>query len=191
MTSKFLAIILSTLFAMQGCIPAAFVVGAATGTVVYDNRPTRTIADDRELVFQIQSKLNNDPELVNNRVHLSVTSFNRIVLLVGQVSRDDLRARAEDIVKSYAKARLVYNEITVGKSIGNLARTNDTWITAKVKTVLATTPNLNSTSLKIVTENKIVYLMGLTTKGQGNVAAKKTRTVAGVEKVVKLFEYLS
>ena len=72
-----------------------------------------------------------------------------------------------------------------------MARANDSWITTKVKAVLAAASGLNSSTLKVVTENKVVYLMGLTTRSQGKLAAEEARTVAGVEKVVKLFEYLN
>ena len=177
---------------IQGCLPVAFVAGAATaGIVVFDNRTAKTIVDDRDITFRLQGKLNSDPEL-GSVAYLSVTSFNRVVLLVGQVPSDHLRQRAEDIVRSNPKVRIVYNEITVvEKPSGLMTRTNDSWITTKVKTILAATPGLNSTSLKVVTEKGVVYLMGLTTKGQGNIAADKARTVAGVNKMVKLFEYLN
>ncbi len=174
---------------VQGCLPVVFVAGAATGAIVYDHRTTKTIVNDRDVTFQIQNRLNNDPEF-KDQSHLSVTAFNHIVLLVGQVTSDDLRKKAEDIARSNSKVRMVYNEITVEKPIGDLARTNDTWITTKVKTVLAATSGLNSASLKILTENKVVYLLGLTTKEQAKLAADKARTVSGVVKVVKLFEYM-
>lgn len=185
-------LLISVVCSIQGCLPAIFVAGAATaGIVVYDNRSAKTIIDDRDITFQLQGKFNSDPEL-SAKAHLSVTSFNRVALLVGQASSESLRQRAEDIVRSNPKVRIVYNEVVVvDKSLGLLDRTNDSWITTKVKTVLAATSGLNSTSLKIVTENRIVYLMGLTTKGQGGLAADKARTVAGVNKVVKLFEYMN
>ena len=177
---------------LQGCLPVAFVAGAATaGIVVFDNRAAKTMVDDRDITFRLQSRLNGDPEL-GSVAHLSVTSFNRVVLLVGQVPSDILRQRAEDMVRSNPKVRIVYNEITVvEKPSGLMTRTNDSWITTKVKTILAATSRLNSTSLKIVTEKGVVYLMGLTTKGQGSIAADKARTVFGVNKVVKLFEYIN
>ena len=174
----------------QGCWPVALVVGGAVGTVVHDNRSTRTIVEDRDIVFRIQSKFNSDEELSKDS-HLCITSFNYIVLLVGQVPNEELRKHAEDLAKSDSRVRLVYNEISVGKPLGDLAKANDTWITAKTKTVLVSTSGLRSTSMKIVTEDGVIYLMGLTTKSQGNLAAKKARTVAGGRKIVKLFEYMN
>lgn len=175
---------------LPGCMPAIFVAGAATSAVIYDQRNTKTIVEDRDLTFQVQHKFDNDPEL-RDKSHVSITSFNRIALLLGQVPTAELREKAEAIAKSNSNVKMLYNEITVENPISNMAKTNDAWITTKVKTVLAAASGLNSANLKIVTENKVVYLMGLTSRTQGQLATDKTRTVTGVEKVVKLFEYLN
>ncbi len=186
---KILTVLLIGLI-LQGCVPAVFVAGAATGAVIYDHRSTKTILDDRNLTFTMQHQLDNDPAF-HGKTHLSVVCFNHIVLLLGQTANAELRNKAETIVKANAKVKMVYNEITVEKPISGLDLTNDTWITTKVKTVLLATPGLSSANLKIVTENKVVYLMGLTTRTQAKLAANKTRTIGGVQKVVKLFEYLN
>lgn len=186
---KILVVVLVALI-LQGCIPAIFVAGAATGAVIYDHRSTKTMIDDRNLTFTIQHQFDNDQEL-RGKAHLSIASFNHIVLLLGQTPNAGLRNKAETMVKANAKVKMVYNEITVEKPISNLDRTNDAWITTKVKTILASVPGLSSANLKVVTENKVVYLMGLTSRSQAKLAADKTRTVGGVQKVVKLFEYLN
>ncbi len=102
-----------------------------------------------------------------------------------------MRNRAESIAKSNSNIKLLYNEVTVEQPISNSARANDLWITTKVKATLLTAKDLNSASLKIITENGVVYLMGLTTRAQAQIATDKTRTVAGVQKIVKLFEYIN
>ena len=187
---KIITIILAILF-LPGCMPAIFVAGAAAGgAVIYDHRSTKDILDDRNITFQMQNKLDSDVQLRQN-AHISIATFNHVALLLGQVPNDELRNRAEAIVKANPKVKILYNEITIGKPITNIARANDAWITTKVKTILLATPGLSSTNLKIVTENGVVYLMGLTTRTQAKLAAAKTRTVAGVRKVVKLFEYLN
>lgn len=187
---KFSVIFFMSLIFLSGCVPAIFVAGAATGTIIYDHRSAKTIVQDRDITFQVQNKFDKDPEM-RNKANVSITSFNYIVLLLGQAPNAELRNRAEEIAKSNSNVKMVYNEITIGEPISNIDRTNDTWITTKVKTVLATVAGLNSTNLKIVTENGVVYLMGLTTRTQAGLATDKTRTVAGVQKVVKLFEYLN
>jgi osmotically-inducible protein OsmY len=176
---------------LQGCVPAAFVAGAAAGgAIIYDHRSTKVMIEDRNITFQSQNEIDHDQEL-HEKAHISVATFNRIVLLLGQAPDSELRHRAESIVKSNPKVKMIYNEVTIEKPISNIACANDAWITTKVKTLLLTTPDLNSTNLKIVTEKGVVYLMGLTTRTQAQIATNKTRTIAGVQKVVKLFEYLN
>jgi osmotically-inducible protein OsmY len=179
------------LWFLQGCVPAVFVAGAAAGgAIIYDHRSTKNIVSDRGITFQSQKKLDSDQEL-RKKTHVSVTTFNNIALLLGQAPNNELRDRAESIVKSNPKIKMLYNEITIGKPITDITCANDSWITTKVKTVLLAASGLNSTNLKVVTENSVVYLMGLTTRTQAKIATDKTRTVAGVKKVVKLFEYLN
>jgi Predicted periplasmic or secreted lipoprotein len=176
---------------LPGCIPAAFVAGAAAGgAIIYDHRSTKNMVDDRNVTFQIQHKIDHDKEL-REQAHVSIATFNNIALLLGQAPNDELRNRAVTIVKSTAQVKMLYNEVTIEKPTSDITRANDAWITTKVKTILLATPDLNSTNLKIVTENSTVYLMGLTTRTQAQVATDKTRTAAGVKKVVKLFEYLN
>lgn len=176
---------------LPGCLPVVFVAGAAAGgAIIYDHRSTKGIVEDRDVTFQTQNRIDNDKEL-REKAHVSIATFNRIALLVGQVPNDELRNRAESIAKSNSKIKMLYNEVTIEKPISSSVRANDSWITTKVKTVLLAVPGLNSTSLKIVTENGVVYLMGLTTRAQAQIATEKARTVAGIRKVVKLFEYLN
>jgi osmotically-inducible protein OsmY len=176
---------------MPSCIPAVFVTGAAAGgSVIYDHRSTKVMFDDRDITFRSQAAIDRDVEL-REKAHLSVTSFNRIALLIGQAPTSELKNRAASIVKSNAKIKMLYNEVTVEKPISSITVANDTWITTKIKTILLATPDLSSTNLKVITENGVVYLLGLTTRTQANIATEKTRTAAGVKKVVKLFEYLN
>ncbi|CAL7963232.1 hyperosmotically inducible periplasmic protein [Gammaproteobacteria bacterium] len=179
---------------LPGCLPAVLVAGAGVGVagsaIIYDQRSTKGIVEDRDVTFQTQNRLDSDKEL-HAQAHISIATFNRIALLVGQAPDNELRNRAESIAKSNSNIKMLYNEVTVEQPISNSARANDSWITTKVKTTLLTAPDLNSVSLKIVTENGVVYLMGLTTRTQAQIATDKTRTVAGVQKIVKLFEYIN
>lgn len=183
-------VILNMILLLPGCIPAIFVAGAAAGgAIIYDHRDTKTMVKDRDATFQIQNKLDLDKDLTR-QTHLSVVTFNRIALLVGQAPNEELRKHAESIAKASSQIKVLYNEITIGSPISRTQITNDAWITTKVKTTLLATPGLSSTNLKIITENGTVYLMGLITRAHADLATKNTKTVAGVEKIVKLFEYL-
>lgn len=186
---KILAI-LGIVLLLPGCIPAVFVAGAAAGgAIIYDHRDTKTMVKDRDATFQIQNNLDLDKDL-SQKAHLSVVTFNHIGLLVGQAPNEELRKYAETIAKANSQIKVLHNEITVEPPILRAQITNDAWITTKVKTTLLATPGLSSTNLKIITENGTVYLMGLITHKQADLATKKTKTVSGVEKIVKLFEYL-
>jgi len=186
---KILAI-LGMILLLPGCIPVVFVAGAAAGgAIIYDHRDTKTMVKDRDATFQIQNKLDLDKDLTK-QTHISVVTFNRIALLVGQAPNEELRKHAETIAKANSQIKVLYNEITVEPPISRTKITNDTWITTKVKATLLAAPGLSSTNLKIITENGTVYLMGLITHAQADLATEKTKTVSGVEKIVKLFEYL-
>ena len=191
---KKVLLFVAIVFSLQGCVAAVVIAGAATaavagGAIIADNRSTKTIMEDRDLTYKIQEKLANDPEL-QGKVHIEVASFNGVVLLDGQAPTAELRDRAVSLANSVAKIKLLHNEITLEYATGSSVRTHDSWITTKVKSSLVAEQGLSSAQMKIVTENGTVYLMGLVTKGQGDLAAKKASQVESVKKVVKLFEYI-
>lgn len=174
---------------LQACIPVLIAGGVAVGGVlVYDNRTTKTMYDDRDISYRAQIALSNNKEL-SEKAHITLAVFDRVILLVGQAPTPDLKATAESIAKTIPKVKRVHNDITIEEPISSKIKANDTWITTKIKSELVTTKGLYSVPLKIVTENGIVYLMGLTTKQQGSLAGDVARKVEGVKKVVKLFEY--
>lgn len=165
------------------------VVGGAVSTaaVTSDSRSTGTIVDDH----LIESKANQffgADGLLSQQAHLVVTSFNGIVLIAGQTPTDEMRTRAEEYVKRVGKVRNIHNEVTIEAPTPTLQRTNDGLITTKVKTTLFAVKDLDSGTVKVVTENGVVFLMGLLDKATGDAVAEKVATVSGVQKVVKLFE---
>lgn len=174
-----------------GCIPVALVAGGATvgGAVVYDKRSTKTIAQDRDTASRALRTLYDDPEL-REQTHITVATFNQIVLMAGQAPTAELRDRAYQLVASTSpRAKRIYNEITVEPPISKTAAANDTWLTTKIKTAMLAEKGLSSSQIKVVTENKSVYLMGLVTRKQADLAAEVASQVSGVERVVKIFEY--
>lgn len=189
MRNKLLFILLATIL-LNGCVPAAFVAGAtAGGAIIYDNRSVKTIAADRSTTFNLQSQIDQTSQLQGT--HISVATFNRIVLLVGQVQTPDQSQTAYNLASNYKGVKRVYNEITVQPVTSKSQRTKDTWITSKVITKLLAESGLHQSQIKVITENNVVYLMGLLTHSQGNLAAQVASKVSGVQQVVKLFEYLN
>ena len=123
--------------------------------------------------------------------NFSVISHNGVVLLVGQVDSDFLRARATEIAsEASAKIKRIHNELEVAGKTGFLSRSNDAWIATKVRTLMLTDNDVPASQVKVVTENGAVYLMGLVSQPEGNNAANLARNVSGVAKVVKVFEYI-
>ena len=125
------------------------------------------------------------------KANISVTSFSGIVLLTGQVSSEDLISIASAEVEPLRNVRKVYNELTVAGKTSLLSRTNDSWLTTKVKSAFSTATFSDATRIKVVTENSVVYLMGLLTRAEADAAAEIAREIQGVQKIVKIFEYIN
>lgn len=172
---------------LGGC--AAVVAGSAvTGVaMISDRRTTGTIIDDR-MIESRSSEFFGADGAIAQQAHLNVSSYNGMVLLVGQTPTEEMRQRAGDYVSRVAKVRHVYNEVTVEEPIPSLNRTNDGLITTKVKSKLFTIKDLNSSDISVTTENGVVYLMGLLDQPTGDAVAQEVAGVSGVRKVVKLFE---
>jgi osmotically-inducible protein OsmY len=182
-----LLIILLISSLLISCV-AVVVAGAAAGLVVYDRRSLATIERDARIFHLIHKHIVNDPTFDKARV--VVSSFNQVVLLVGQAPTVSLRVMAEKIARNTPNVRRVYDEMTVGYPIALNQRTKDTWITSQVRSLMLTKKGLESGSIRIVTENGVVYLMGIATHEQAGLAVSVARQVNGVQKVVKVFQYI-
>ena len=122
--------------------------------------------------------------------HLSIVSFNGFVLLAGQVPSEALKALATDVVKKIEDVRRIYNELEVGPATGVGTRSHDTWITTQVKSKLLASSDTPGTRVKVVTENSVVYLMGLLTEEEADRVSLETAEVRSAERVVQLFELI-
>ncbi|RCX33418.1 BON domain-containing protein [Thioalbus denitrificans] len=175
---------------LQACAPVVVGGAAATGTAVaIDRRTAGTMVDDQAVELKTLDAILSDKELYE-QTHISSTSFNGLVLLTGQAPRAELRERAERIVSAYPEVRRVVNEITVSAPNSVMTRTSDTWITTKVKTLMFAEKDFNGNNVKVVTENGTVYLMGLVRRAESDKAVAIARQVKGVQRVVKVFEYI-
>lgn len=181
---------LSGLLLLGGCAPV-IVAGAAGGgaATAHDERSTQTILDDQVIEAKASDAIYKEPGRAK-RVHINITSYNRVVLLTGEALSKTLRNQVVNMVRRLDKVRRVHNEIRVADLTGFQSRTNDSWITSKVKTQMLTAKGFDSTRVKVVTEAGVVYLMGLVSRDVGNRAANIARQVSGVKRVVKIFEYL-
>ncbi len=187
-------LLLTTIIAAQaallgGCV-AAVGAGAVTGAAMaHDRRTTGTFVDDNLIELKAVGALQTDKELWNYS-HLNVTSFNNIVLLTGESPSEALRQRAAQTVANLQKVRKVHNEVVVAAPSSMVSRSGDTLITGKVKTALINKDDVDATRIKVVTENGVVYLMGLVTQTEAVAATEVARRVGGVQRVVRIFEYI-
>jgi osmotically-inducible protein OsmY len=173
---------------LSGCIPAAIVVGAtAGGAVIYDKRSMKTIAQDQESTERAGQLIKSSPELQTG-THIAISTFDHVMLLVGQTTTSEQRDIAYKLVSNVSNVSRVYNEITIQPPTSSWQRTHDAWITTKIRTEMLAKPGLHSTQIKVVTENGVVYLMGIMSPPQVDMAVNIARRVDGVQKVVKVFE---
>lgn len=184
-----LPIVIPGVLMLSGCVPAALVVGAtAGGAVVYDNRPLKQMNSDHR-ANQIARYHLDKNKTIDKKCHISVTTYYGIMLLVGQAPTAELKQQAYDLVKNIPNVSRIYNEVTVSKPTSLSQRTDDAWITSKIRSKMLVQTGLRSTDIKVVTENGVVYLMGRVSHTQANIASNLARRVGGVRKVVKVFEY--
>lgn len=176
------------LFLLPGC--AAVVVGTAATSVMVaqDKRTAGTIVEDKTIQMKtlraISNVAGNDPD-----VHVTAVSFNNRVLLLGQAPTTQTRADIENAVRNIAKVKEIHNEVAIGDPSSPLVQSTDSLITAKIKSEMAITKDIHAGRIKVVTENGIVYLMGLVKPREEEIAVDIARYTKGVKKVVKLFEY--
>jgi osmotically-inducible protein OsmY len=172
---------------LQGCIEAALVGGAGIAVAtVEDRRTTGTQLEDRGIELRAGNRVDDRH---GDRVHVNVTSFNRYVLLTGEVTDEQTRADIETIVRGVPNVQGVSNELQVAGRSSTTSRSNDTLITSNVKTRFADANRFNVFHVKVVTEAAVVYLLGIVTEQEAADAVEIARTTSGVRKVVKMFEY--
>lgn len=184
--------LITTVLLLQGCA-AAVVTGAATGAAaIHDRRTTGAVLDDQAIEFRAARKLNSDDD-VDQQTHISVTSYNYRVLLTGEAPTAELRNRAIELVRTVPNVRQVINEVAIAAPSSLTSRGNDTVLTAQVKASLTNIkgfPGFDLTRVKVVTEDASTYLMGLVTRAEADAVVETARRVGGVQRVVKVFEYL-
>jgi len=129
-----------------------------------------------------------DPALAES--HVNVTVYNGLVLITGEAPSQEMKALAGDIARDYHGQRKVYNELQLRGKTSIVSRTNDSIISGKIKTKLAFTKGIDSSDMKVVTEDSVVYLLGTLYEDMADIAAEVARNTRGVRKVVKCFEYV-
>ncbi|ATD58929.1 MAG: BON domain-containing protein [Janthinobacterium svalbardensis] len=176
------------LTSLTGCIE--LMVGGAVmgGVAAADRRTLGAQTEDKSIALKGESRI---PSIVGDVGHVNVTSFNRRVLLTGEVRDEAMKNAVEREVRNIEGVESVANELIIAGPASYTSRSNDALITTKVKASLVDMKTISAASFKVVTENATVFLMGRVTQREGTVAADVARGVGGVQKVVKLFDYIS
>ena len=189
MKHRLLLIGVASLVLLQGCA-GVFIAGAATtASVANDRRTVGSVLDDQSIELKAANAIASRKDM-DKASRISATSVNGKVLLVGQTPYSQYSRDAEKLVAKISGVRQVYNELRIRKPIGFGDQSNDSWITSKIKSNMLTTEGIDSTHFKVVTENGEVFLMGLVTRSEADKAVDLARHVAGVKKVIKVFEYV-
>ena len=173
---------------LSACVPVIVGGAAAGGAVAADRRTSGIYVEDENIELKAVKHMETT---LGDQAHVNVTSYNRNVLLTGEVPSAAAKASAEAFVKSIENVRAITNEIAVGPKTSIGSRSNDTYLTSKVKTKFVTENQFPANIVKIVTENSVVYLLGIVNKTEADAAAEIARNTDGVEKVVKVFEYIN
>jgi osmotically-inducible protein OsmY len=181
------ALALSTILMLQGC--PAVIVGAGVGAamVADDRRSSGTQLEDQVIERKIA---NSVAEAYEDEVRVKAISYNRVVLLVGQVPSEAVKDDIGSMALETPNVRTVQNEISIAGASSFVSRSSDALITSKVKSRLLNNEEVQTNHVKVVTNNDTVYLMGLVTRAEASAATDTTATTSGVQRVVKVFEYL-
>ncbi|HQR59181.1 MAG TPA: BON domain-containing protein [Azonexus sp.] len=174
---------------LAGCVPAVIATGATVGLMsAQDRRSTGVQTDDEGIEWKAAQSV---PERYSQASHLNFTSFNQRLLITGEVPSEEAKSVIGEQAARVLGVKEVINEAVVGPASSLSARSNDSYITSKVKARLVDEKNISATHIKVVTENGIVYLMGIVTDREAKVAVAVARTTEGVRKVVNVMQVMS
>jgi osmotically-inducible protein OsmY len=172
---------------LQGCFP---VVAAGVGTGVMmgqDRRTSGAYVEDEAIENKAFDRIGKQ---FKNDVHINITSFNRNVLISGEVPTEAVKSEIGKLVSGIENVRNINNELAVSGTSSFTSRGSDSLVTSNVKLRLMNDKRLNAEHVKIITENGTVFLMGIVKHAEADAATEVVSTTGGVQRVVKLFEYL-
>lgn len=175
---------------ISGCAPVVVAGGAAGASAVHDRRTVGKVVADQEIELKAMAARSKEPAFEGS--HINIISFNGVVLLTGETPDPNARQLMEQKVRAIEGVRRVQNEIIIAAPSAAAAHASDAWITTKAKASLfkVKMDNFDPTRVKVHTENGTVYLMGLVTRAEADAVVEQVRQLRGVQRVVKVFEYI-
>ncbi len=185
--SPLLAVVALTL--LQGCVAPVVAAGVGAGMMMStsDRRSAGAMVEDDTIESKSQKRIE---EKYKESAHVSVTAYNRFALVTGTAASEQAKMDIERIVGSIPNVKGIANEVVVGGPSAAASATSDSRITGNVKVRFVKSPAFKADHVKVVTENGVVYLMGLVTRAEADAASDIASTTAGVQKVVRVFEYI-
>jgi osmotically-inducible protein OsmY len=172
---------------LTGCFPVIAGGAAAGGAMIADRRTAGTYVEDQSIELKAEKIIF---EKIGKDIHANVTSYNRQVLITGEAKNNSVKENAEALIKPINQVQKVTNELVIGENSSLTSRSNDAFITSKVKASFIKENKFPANYVKVVTEASTVFLMGIVTQQEADDAVEIARGVSGVEKVVKVFEYI-
>ena len=173
---------------LAGCVGAAVVGAGAGALMIADRRASETYIADQGLELRANSRIS---EKYGDKVHVNATSYNRMMLLTGEVPTAEIKADVEKIAAGVTDVKSVANELAIATPSSFGTRSNDSYITSKVKARFIDTGKFSANVVKVVTEAGVVFLLGIVTQAEADAAVEVARTTGGVLKVVRVFEIIS
>ena len=174
---------------LQGCAAVTVVAITAGANMATDRRSIGNQIDDQSIEVEAYNEITKNKSLSEN-ANLHIISVNGSVLIIGQAPTTLLRDQAIKIINEIEGIVRIHNQIRIGNITSVTTQTNDVWLTSKVKTALFSNDEVNGKDIKVITENAEVFLMGIVSKKEADVAVNVTRNISGVNRVFKAFEYL-
>lgn len=182
------ALTLSTLM-LTACGPA-LIAGAAGGAkVLHDRRTTGTMVEDQAIELKAANLLRQNPQLREN-ARIKFVSYDNNLLIIGQVPSQNASDQIENLARNVDKVQKIYNELEIGAPKSIMTSSSDAWLTTKAKAAAVADKNIDPLHVKVISENGVVYLMGLVTREEADAATECVREMDGVQRVVRAFEYL-
>jgi osmotically-inducible protein OsmY len=187
-TTRLVTLLVALAPLLQSCIPLLVGAGVGAGVMMAEDRRTSaTVLEDQTIEIRARNRIT---EKYGEQVNISITSFNRFVLLTGQAPTEEIRQDVSVLVLEVPNVRNIQNEIVVGGISSTTSHASDALLTSRVKGRLAQNKEVGAAHVKVVSENGTVFLMGLVTRAEAESAAQTAATTSGAQRVVKVFEYL-
>lgn len=171
---------------LSGCFPVVATGVGAGALMAADRRTSGAYIDDEAIELKAANRISAE---FKDSAHVNVTSYNRSVLLTGEVPSESAKARVEQIARSVENVRAISDELAIQPNSSLGSRSNDVLITTKIKAQFLNSKDVPANVVKVVTERGVVYLLGIVSHKEGDAAARLASTTGGVKKVIELFEY--